>query len=343
MMKETGSLPWTQLKRSMIEQKNKKPVILIAEPDYSVDALKKYRSMGSVFFWFGAGTAERAEYLKKAEILVVRLKMAVDKKLIDKMPHLRIIATSTTGLNHIDTGYAAEKGIKVISLRGEMSFLKNIPSTAEETWGLIISLLRNIPWAYEDVKKGNWDLNRWQGEELRGKTIGILGFGRLGKIVAKYARAFGMIVLACDPNVSASEMARAGAKKTDMDNLFRSSDIVSLHVLLTEATKNLVKMRHLRMMRSSAYLVNTARAELLEKGALFSALKNKLIKGAAIDVLDDEKENGAHLKNEPLIKYAKEHSNLIILPHIGGNTREAMNVTQDFVAGLVAKHIGKKI
>ena len=309
-------------------------ITLIAEENYSPKATALYKKLGLVSF--------DKKHLKKADILVVRLALNVTKKVIDSAPNLKVIATSTTGLNHIDTDYAKKKGIKVISLRGRTGFLKNIPSTAEETMALILALARRLPWAFDYVKKGGWDSTVWSGHQLMGKTLGLLGFGRLGKIVARYARVFGMKIIACDPYVSKKIMEQGGVKKVDMTTLFKTPDILSLHVLLTSETHNLVRAKHLKMMKPTAYLINTARAELIEKGALYKALKNKWISGAAVDVLWNELPDGSHLKADSLWRYAKTHQNLIILPHIGGATIEAMHATQDFIAELVLKHFKKQ-
>ncbi len=314
---------------------------LIAESNYSPVATAVYKKLGPVYQLFELNENKKKEIKKLAEILVVRLALTVDKELIDSMPRLKIIATSTTGLNHIDTEYAKQKNIKIISLRGETSFLEKIPSTAEETFGLLLALARNLSWAFEDVKLGNWNTNQWAGHQLADKTIGLLGFGRLGKIVANYARAFRMRVIACDPYVDKKIMQKMGAKKVSMDEVFKNADFVSLHVLLTDDTHNLVKEKHLKLMRPAAYLINTARGELIENGALEKALKNKWIAGAAIDVMWDERGDGGHLKNNALVEYAKKNQNLLIVPHIGGTTFEAMAVTQDFIAELVKKHLKK--
>jgi len=312
---------------------------LITEGEYSPKAVAMYKSLGQVFFWHKLNKNQKQKLLSRADILAVGLSLNLDKNFLSRAKNLKVIATNTTGLNHIDMAYAAKRGIKVISLRGRTSFLKNIPSTAEETFALILALVRNLPWAFWDVvDAGRWNRMLWRGRQLHKKTIGLLGFGRLGKIVAKYARAFGMRVLASDPYVSKKEMEKRGVGKVKMEEVFKKSDIVSLHVLLTDDVYNLVKEKHLRMMKRFAYLINTARAELIEKNALWKALKNKWIAGAAIDVMWDEEPTGAHLKRDPLASYAKTHKNLIILPHVGGATFEAMEVTQDFIAELVVKH-----
>ena len=334
-------------------------ITLITESkDYSKKALAIYKSFGPVYFLpkiisglpmpqilssiSGYRKSKILNVFSRVNILVVGLKYQIDKKWIDAMPNLKIIASPATGYNHLDIEYARKRGIKIISLRGRTSFLKNIPSTAEETMALIFALARNIPASFDDVKKGNWDRLHWRGHQLLHKTIGLLGFGRLGKLVAKYFKPLGMKVIAYDPYVSKNTMKKMGVEKVKMDDLFRNSDIVSLHVLLNEDVYNLVKAKHFKIMKPSAYLINTARGELIEKGALEKALKNKWIAGAALDVMWDERGDGGHLKNNSLVEYAKKNNNLIIVPHIGGATFEAMETTQDFVADLVERTLNKR-
>lgn len=316
-------------------------VTIIAEPGYSPKAIDVYRELGDVYFWFDLNDAERAALLPEATALVVRIALTVDRSLIDAMPMLKVIATSTTGLDHIDIARCKERGIEVISLRGHAEFLEKIPSTAEETIGLMLALLRKLPGAFEDVKKGNWNPNRWVGHQLFGKTLGIVGFGRLGRLVSKYAKAFGMSVIAADPNVSKEEMSSLGVDKVEADYLFKNADIVSLHVLLTDSTIGLITETDLRAMKSTAYFINTARAELISSGALEKALIESWIAGAAVDVLRGEIDNGEHMRNSSLLEYAKGHDNLIIVPHIGGTTYEAKEATQNYIAELVKKYLKK--
>ncbi|MEK9186123.1 MAG: NAD(P)-dependent oxidoreductase [Patescibacteria group bacterium] len=306
--------------------------ILITEPqDYSPKAIEIYKSLGEVVLG-GEPTVD-------TEIVVVRLKYKIDKSWMDKMPNLKIIASPTTGLNHIDIVEAEKRGIKIISLRGHTDFLDKITSTAEETLGLILALVRKIPQAYEHVKAGGWDRDQFKGYQLAGQTLGILGLGRLGKMVARYGKAMDMKVIAADPHIDAATMMRYGVEKVSMEELFKQSDVISLHVLLTDDTKNLVKENHLKTMKPTAYLVNTARAEIVEIGALEMALKNKWIAGAAVDVMWDEDGSGAHLPKSELWQMTKSGQyNLIVVPHIGGATYDAMQITEEFIADLVKKH-----
>ena len=308
--------------------------IQITEPqDYSKKALDAYRSLGKVVF------GHKPQH--DTDILVIGLNYRIDKKWFDAMPKLKLIAWQGTGLNHIDIKAMKERGIKLISLRGRKGFLKNIPSTAEEAMALLLALVRNIPWSFDAAKGGSWNRMPWRGRQLYQKTIGLVGFGRLGRIMSRYAKAFGMHVIAYDPYVSSGLMKNAGVAKVSLVKLLKESDVISLHALLTDENYGMINERHLRAMKPSAVLINTARGELIAKGAIERALSKKWIAGAALDVIWDERSDGSHLKNNPLMEYAKKNKNLIIVPHIGGATFEAMAVTQDYVAELVKKYLRK--
>lgn len=313
--------------------------LILESKDYSPQAVATYRKLGPVYFWPELAGKKKKDIEASANIIVVRLGHQLDKTFLAQFPKLKVIATPTTGLNHIDLKEADHRGIKVISLRGQTSFLSKIPSTAEETMGLIFDVMRHLPWAFEHVKAGGWHRDMWKGHQLLGKTLGLVGCGRLGKLVAKYARVFGMRVIGYDPYVSKRDLTRAGIQKVELGYLLTHADIVSLHVLLTEKTRNLMKKRHFKAMKPTAHFINTARAEIVERDALITALKKKWLAGAAVDVLWDERGDGSHLKRDPLWTYAKSHTNLIIVPHVGGATHEAMQVTEDFIAELVVKRM----
>lgn len=317
-------------------------ITLITEShNYSEEAIKIYKSLGSVFTLknIKKNRALEKSVLSQTNILVVRNLTQVDKKLIDSLPNLKVVASPTTGLNHIDVEYLKKKKIKLITLRGRKGFLKNITSTAEHTMALILSLYRHIPWSFDEVKRGKWPRDEFIGNQLKDKTIGILGYGRLGKIVRQYAKVFKMNIISHDPNVSSKKIEKDGVESVTMEDLFKRSDIVSIHVLLTTETYDLIKLKHLRLMKKNAILINTSRGELIEKNALLKALKDKWIKGAAIDVMHDEKKDGSHLKKDALYAYSKNNKNLLITSHLGGVSFEAMAATEDFIANLVKSWI----
>ena len=310
---------------------------ILAPYKYSKDAVSSYKKLGTVYL--ASDIKSRADSVKAkrdCQILVTQLQ-EVRKNLIDEMPGLKIVVSSTTGHNHIDTAYLKKKGIKLISLRGRKGFLKNITSTGEHTFALILALIRHVPDSFDSVKRGKWDREPFIGNQLLGKAFGIIGYGRLGRIVKRYAKAFGMRVIGYDPHVSRGQFLRDRVENVSLEKLLKISDIVSLHASYTEKTRHFFTLKHFNKMKKSAFFINTARAEIIKPGALYSALSQKKISGAATDVLYEEHEDGRHLKKEPLLSWAKSHSNLIITPHIAGASEEAMKATEDYVANLVIK------
>ncbi|MDO8500054.1 MAG: NAD(P)-dependent oxidoreductase [bacterium] len=312
-------------------------IVLTESKGYSPKATAILKKLGPVYTWQEA--IKKPKILSMADILVVKLGMRISRKMMDRLPNLKIIATSTTGLNHIDVAEAEERGVNIVSLRGEALFLKKITPTAEETIGLMIGLMRKLPWGFDAVKRGEWKREKYYGNELYGRTLGIVGFGRLGSIVARYVRCFGMSVLAYDPNVSGQAMHKLGVVKANIRQVFKKSDVVSIHVLLTDKTHKLITWKHLRLMKPTAYFINTARGEIIDEKALLGALRKNQIAGAALDVLSGEDPNGSHIKKNPLVEYAKKHDNLFIVPHLGGASFDAMSRTEEFIAEKVVKEL----
>jgi len=311
--------------------------ILIAESSgFSPAALQALQGIAEVV----AADLDRAELLAAvadADILWVRLRNRVDREVLDAGRRLKFIVTPTTGLNHIDLREAARRGIQVVSLKGEVEFLKDVRATAELTVGLILSLLRQIPAAVASTRKGEWNRDTFQGRELYGKTVGIVGYGRLGTIVARYLQAFDMRVLVSDPDLD-SEDIEPGLTKVPLPRLLAEADIVSLHVNLCDDTIGFFGREQFAAMRPGAWLINTARGELLDEAALLDALKSGRLAGAALDVLSDEKSTG--MSGHPLVEFAKSNPQLIITPHIGGCTHESMEKTERFLAGRLISMIG---
>lgn len=280
------------------------------------------------------------ELLSKIElynILVVGLGLNIDKAVLDKADNLKIIATATTGLDHIDVGYAKSKGMEVVSLRGETEFLNTITSTAELAFGLMIDLLRLTHHAFFDVKNYHWDRESFRGHSLLGQTLGIVGLGRLGIAMARYANAFGMKVLACDPNLDDNVFIDNNCHKVSFDDLVKESDVISIHVHLDKDTENMFNQKIFQQMKNSAYLINTARGKIVNEQDLLKSLENKQLAGYATDVLADELNFDKEFINHPLVEYAKTHNNFIIVPHIGGMTHESREATDIFIAEKIKK------
>jgi D-3-phosphoglycerate dehydrogenase / 2-oxoglutarate reductase len=308
----------------------KRPKILVAESSgFSSEAVASLRDHGDLVL----ADLDRAGLLsevKGAGVLWVRLRHRIDAEVLAAARGLKIIVSPTTGLNHIDLNEAQRRDIKVLSLQGETEFLKDIRATAEHTVGLMLALLRRVPSAVDDVKKGQWDRDRFKGRELFGKTIGIVGHGRLGRIVGKYLRAFDARILVSDPHVD-QETVDPPISVVRLNDLLHESDIVSLHVSLSDRTQSFFGKEQFSRMKAGAWFINTARGELLDETALLDALWSNRLAGAALDVLCEESSNG--MIHHPLVAYAREHNNLIITPHIGGCTVESMEKTETFLAG----------
>lgn len=307
-----------------------KPRLLLCEPcDFPPDALRELAEVFDVISGVG-GREDLLRQAGRAEALFVRLAYQIDQEVMNSAPRLRVIASATTGLNHIDLAAAGQRGIEVLSLRGQTEFLRTITVTAELTWGLLVALIRQIPWAFEHVKGGGWDRLAFRGPQLAGRTLGILGFGRLGGMVAEYGRAFGMQVLAHDP---ARREMPPWVERVDSEALYRRSDVLSIHASSTPRTRGLVDRQALALMRPGAVLINTSRGDIVDEEALAEAIESGRLAGAALDVLQDE-----HLPPDKapgsakLRRLACETRRVLITPHIGGASTEAMARAEGFVA-----------
>ena len=297
--------------------------------DYSQEAYSVLLSLGSVQ-QSNLNRKSLLELIPEYDVLIVRLGNYIDKEIIDTATNLKAIITATTGLNHIDVKYANKKNVEIISLQGEYEFLKNISATSEHTIGLLLSLLRNIPSASNSVKDSIWDRNLYKGKEISGKIFGILGYGRIGIKVARYAKAFGAKVIVHDVKKITSEEEGIVVVDT-LDELLKNCDILSIHVPFNESTSNLIDKYKIDKMQKTSIIINTSRGEIINETDLLTALKSSRISGAALDVLADEHINPIK-QSHPLIEYAKNHDNLIITPHIGGATYESMHKTEIFMA-----------
>jgi D-3-phosphoglycerate dehydrogenase len=268
--------------------------------------------------------------VRDVEVLWVRLRHRIDAEVIAAGPALKIIASPTTGLDHIDLAAAEARGIRVVSLRGETEFLRDVRATAELTIGLLLALLRQIPAATRDVEAGRWNRDAFKGHEIRGKIVGIVGYGRLGHLVAGYLRAFGATVIASDPHGQADD----GVSLVELPELLRRADIVTIHVNLSDETRGLMGAGEIAQMKPGALLLNTSRGELVDEAALLAALSSGRLGGAALDVIVGESAGG--VSELPLVTYARFHRELLITPHIGGCTHESMEQTEVFLAERVA-------
>jgi D-3-phosphoglycerate dehydrogenase len=268
-----------------------------------------------------------------ADVLWVRLRHQIDDEILNAATRLRVIVTNTTGLNHIDLEGARRRGITVLSLRGEVELLKTVRATAELTLGLILALVRRLPAAAAHVNAGGWDRYGFKGHDLYGKTAGIVGLGRLGRIVATYLQALGMQVLATTVDPEPAERIPV----VPLDELLSRADLVTVHVDLNPGTHELIAGEEFATMKPGAWFVNTSRGEVVDETALLEALEHDTLAGAALDVLAGEPPTSVPL--HPLVRYAATHDNLILTPHIGGYTFESLERTEIHLAGILLQFL----
>ncbi len=299
-----------------------KPKVLVADKIHS-DAIDKLKKFADVDLDFGLTPEELMKRIAEYDVLIVRSSTQVTKTLIDAS-NLKVIGRAGVGLDNIDVGAAKDKGIEVVNAPESVTI-----SVAEHAFGLIISLFRKIPIADKSLRDERWDRHKFIGTELYGKTLGIVGFGRIGKEIALRARSFGMDILVDDPNITSEDAREFNANLVELDELLESADVITIHVPLTPDTKNLINVRELKLMKDSAILINTSRGGIVNENSLYLALKNEEIYGAALDVFENEPPI-----NSPLFGL----DNIVLTPHLGASTSEAQRN-----AGIVVVEKIKKI
>ncbi|MCK5605187.1 hydroxyacid dehydrogenase [Candidatus Pacearchaeota archaeon] len=280
------------------------------------------------------------EILRDAVLLFAPLGFVFDKDIFASAPCLKVIASNTTSVPHINLDHAKRSGIKVFSLKDEIKFLNSITPTAEMTIALILSITRNLIPAVNSVKKGEWIRWNYGGRRMLSRmSIGIVGLGRLGKMVANYTNALGMEIYYYDPYVEVAENFLT--RLSSLEELVAKVDIISVHAHATPETVHMFNEKIFSQFKKGSFFINTSRGELVVSEALIQALGSGIVGGAALDVLDGEFEMGFsnNTSVHPLVQYSKEHDNLVITPHVGGSTEDAWHLTQRYVITQAISHI----
>lgn len=303
--------------------------ILNAEPaHYSEEALAIVSRVATVVE-SQFSRQELIQNISNFDVLITRLGHKIDDEVLSAASNLKAVACATTGLDHIDRESAEKRGISVLSLQGETEFLRTISATAELTWGLLISLVRNIPAAHSSVCSNSWDRDDFWGTQLRGRTLGIVGLGRLGAIVARYGQAFGMRVCAFDPFVTTA--SPRVELMSGLSELLEQTFVLSLHVPLLESTIGLIGRQEIARLPHGAVVINTSRGQVVDENAMLESLKSGHLGGAALDVIADEQSCDI-TSSDALRDFARNHNNLILTPHIGGATHDSIAATEIFIA-----------
>jgi len=298
--------------------------ILVTDP-LSQEGLQVLQKKAHVDVCTGRDESSLKEIIGDYDALIVRSGTRVTASLIEKGVNLQVIGRAGVGVDNIDVEKATEKGIMVINAPEG-----NTISAAEHTLAMLFSLARNIPGADNSVKQKKWERKRFTGVELNQKVLGLLGLGRIGGEVARMARAMGMKILAYDPYVSPEKVENTGVELTSWEDLLRRSDFVSLHLPLVSATYHFLSREELEIIKPGARIINCARGGLLDEEALYHALKEGKISGAALDVFEEEPP-----QDIPLL----ELDSVVLTPHLGASTEEA----QVNVAMQVAEQVLKAL
>lgn len=264
-----------------------------------------------------------------ADALIVRSKTKVRKDVLAAARQLKVIGRAGAGVDNIDLEEATRKGIVVMNTPGG-----NSVSAAEHAFALLMSLARQIPFAHSSLRSGEWNKSAFVGRELRGKTLGVLGIGKIGSVVARLAMGFDIRVLAYDPFVSEEYAVDLGVHLADLNEVLTKSDFLSLHLPLNEKTKGLINRETIALMKDGVMLVNAARGGLIHEEDLVEALKSGKLGGAALDVFENEPNIGEPIRNLERV---------IITPHIAGSTTEAQDKVGYDIAVQIAGYLNNKV
>lgn len=291
----------------------------------SVKAHDLLSGISTIDYISGTSDSELKEALNKCDIFWFRLNHKLTRSILENV-RCKYIVCAVTGLDHIDVDACNDFGIKIISLKGEKEFLKEVRATAEHTIGLMLALIRKSKRAFTHTETGEWNRYLFQGTELYKKKIGILGLGRLGKIVAEYVSVFGMQVYYYD--IKEVEPPKSYIKCNSAEELVSIVDVLSIHLPYNKDTHFFLNKDLFKLMKPIINIINTSRGGVINEDDLLQYLKVSKIAGYATDVLYGE----PVIKNHPLVHYASKNENIIITPHIAGNTVESIEKTENFVA-----------
>jgi (S)-sulfolactate dehydrogenase len=296
------------------------PARVLVSDDLSAEAVRILREAGlEVDVKVGLKPDELAAIVGGYDALAVRSATKVTAKLLERAERLKVIGRAGVGVDNVDLDAATRRGVVVMNTPGGSSV-----TVAELALAMILSLSRHVPSATASVKAGRWEKKKFQGRELAGKTLGVVGIGNIGSVLVERALALKMRVIAHDPFMTADAVGKLGAALVDLETLWREADVVSLHVPLTDQTRNLVDAATLARMKKGAILVNCARGGIIDERALADALASGHLAGAALDVFDQEPPPPDH----PLLRQEA----FVCTPHIGASTEEAQSAVAVAIA-----------
>jgi D-3-phosphoglycerate dehydrogenase len=303
--------------------------ILYLGPDSGYQAVvAKFNNLAEIIHVDSSDSALQ-DTLSDADALVdASMRVRITDEVVRKALKFKIISCATTGSDHIERAEIDKRGIQLLTLKEDREFLFNLTPAAEHSWSLLMACSHKLPAAFDHVKSGMWDREDFPGIMLKGKKIGIIGCGRIGTWMGRYANAFGMDVWGYDPYV---DPLPENFRRVPLMDLMSECDFITIHVHLTEETKGMISKSCFEVIKPGVVLVNTSRGALIDQDAMLEALKAGRLGAAGLDVLEGEPD----IDNNPLVEYARKHNNLIITPHCGGFSPDAV--------ALVSIHATQKI
>lgn len=310
--------------------------ILIAEPDdFPEPALAQLRNIGEVDLGLTSGTSLTSQF-ERYDLVFTRLAHRVEREDAPAQIRCQTIAVPTTGLDHIDTQWCAQVGIRVVSLRGEIEFLRTVRGTVEQTLALMFGVLRKLVPAHESVMRGEWRRDEFRGREISGSVVGIIGVGRIGSMVADAVHMLGAEVIGFD---TASDWSHPHVHRAaSLHELIERSNIISIHVPYNRGDRPVLGAHECQLMKPGAVVINTSRGGVIDDQALAHALVEKPLGGIGLDVLYGEPD----IAENPLLEAARALNNVIITPHIGGNTYESRFRAEEFIVQRVLSLVEPK-
>jgi len=313
-------------------RKNKSKLLVITPVRHIRGVINLLAENCEITFLEDPNTEEVQKNIENYDVIFTnpnKSRVYIGAELLEKAKRLKVVCTASTGTNHIDKNFLKEKGIKLISLTEEREVINRISSTAELAFALTLMSVRKTPQAQNSVLNGKWDYTKYIGRQMDCLTIGVIGYGRLGSMYAKYCAAFNARVIVYDPFKSTGGIFEEAKSISD---LVKDSNIISLHVHVAPETVNMINGNIIKHLKSNVIFVNTSRGDLINEIDFVNFLKNNPEAVLATDVLSDEVRNR---NQSPLLKFAQTSEQVIITPHIGGMTIDAQEIAYQHAAKML--------
>ncbi|HID69557.1 MAG TPA: hypothetical protein EYP35_03650 [Desulfobacterales bacterium] len=309
------------------------PDIVFLGPAFAYDALQKKLGSKAQLILPDITREGVAEAITTASaVLDASMKTHLTNEMFANAPGMKIVSCATTGSDHIERETLSERDVEVRTLREDRDLLMNLTPAAELSWALLMACARKIPSALEHVRTGSWNRELFPGIMVKGKRLGLVGCGRIGGWMARYGHAFGVEVLGYDPF---QDVLPDHVRRVSLEELFETSDFISAHVHLTDDTREMLTEDLFNRVKPGAIFINTSRSGICDENALLHALESGRLAAAGLDVLNGE----PNITESPLVEYARTHDNLLITPHCGGFSPDAVNLVCERAMGKILEKL----